>query len=176
MNRMAERVQAFGTTIFAEMTALANRHGAINLGQGFPDFEAPGFVKEAAHAAITAGVNQYAPTRGLPHLQQTIAAKMARQYRMEVDPDANVVVTHGATEALFAAILALVNPGDEVIVFEPYYDAYVPDVRMAGGELRFYPLHPPEWKIEPERLAALFSPNTRRTTRPARSIPERSWR
>lgn len=161
MDVMARRVQGFGTTIFTEMTNLANEHGAINLGQGFPDFAAPDFIKEAARAAVAADVNQYAPGRGRPRLREAIAATMARRYGMAVDPATEVVVTHGATEALFATIMSQVNPGDEVILFEPYYDAYVPDVQMAGGVARFYPLRPPEWKIEREKLAALFNEKTR---------------
>ncbi|MDX1662506.1 MAG: methionine aminotransferase [Candidatus Promineifilaceae bacterium] len=161
MTIMAHRVQSFGTTIFAEMTDLALRHNAINLGQGFPDFPAPQFVKEAATRAIAADINQYAPSTGRPRLRRAIAAHLHRRYRLEVDPEREIVVTDGATEALFAAVQALVNPGDEVVIFEPYYDAYVPDVQMAGGVPRFYPLRPPDWRIDPERLAALFNERTR---------------
>ena len=161
MNVTAQRVQGFGTTIFTEMTNLANEHGAINLGQGFPDFAAPAFIKEAARAAVEANVNQYAPGRGRPRLREAIAATMARRYGMAVDAEKEVVVTHGATEALCATILSLVDPGDEVILFEPYYDAYVPDVRMAGGVARYYPLRPPEWRIEREKLASLFNEKTK---------------
>lgn len=161
MDVMARRVQGFGTTIFTEMTNLANEHGAINLGQGFPDFEAPAFIKEAARAAVEADVNQYAPGRGRPRLREAIAATMERRYGVAVDAGSEVVVTHGATEALFAAIMSQVNPGDEVILFEPYYDAYVPDVEMAGGVPRYYPLEPPAWRIEEEKLASLFNEKTR---------------
>ncbi len=161
MNTIAERVRGFGTTIFTEMTALANQHQAINLGQGFPDFAAPAFLKEAAQAAIAADINQYAPANGRPRLRQAIAAKMARHYGMQVDPEREVLVTHGATEAIFAAILGLVNPGDEVIIFEPFYDSYVPAVQIAGGVPRFYTLRPPEWKLDNDELAALFSPRAR---------------
>jgi aspartate/methionine/tyrosine aminotransferase len=105
MNRMAQRVAEFGTTIFAEMTALAEAHKAVNLGQGFPDFAAPDFLKEAAKAAIDADLNQYAPSIGRARLRQAIAQKMAEQYSYAVDPDKEVLVTHGATEALFATIL-----------------------------------------------------------------------
>lgn len=161
MKVMAERVQSFGTTIFTEMTNLANEHGAINLGQGFPDFAAPGFIKEAARAAVAADVNQYAPGRGRPRLREAIAATMERRYGLAVDPAKEVVVTHGATEALSATILSQVDPGDEVILFEPYYDAYVPDVRMAGGVPRYYSLEPPEWRIDGAKLAALFNEKSR---------------
>lgn len=161
MNMMARRVQGFGTTIFTEMTALANEHGAINLGQGFPDFAAPAFIKDAARAAVAADVNQYAPGRGQPRLRQAIAATMERRYGIAVDTETEVVVTHGATEALFAAMMSQVNAGDEVILFEPYYDAYVPDVQMAGGVPRYYPLQPPKWEIDREKLASLFNEKTK---------------
>ena len=161
MSRMAHRVAHFGTTIFTEMTSLANQHQAINLGQGFPDFAAPSFLKEAAQAAVAADINQYAPAAGRLRLRQAIAAKMARQYGLEVDPEREVQVTHGATEAIFAAVLGLVNPGDEVILFEPTYDSYVPAVQLAGGVPRYYTLRQPDWAIEPQALAALFSPRTR---------------
>ncbi|MFQ5398428.1 MAG: methionine aminotransferase [Anaerolineae bacterium] len=161
MEYMAQRVSGFGTTVFAEMTALANQHQAINLGQGFPDFPAPDFLKEAAVQAINGDVNQYAPSIGRPHLRHAIAEKMAEQYGLTINPDREVVITHGATEAIFAAILGLVNPGDEVILFEPYYDSYVPSVEIAGGIPRFYTLRPPDWVIDPERLARLFSDRTR---------------
>lgn len=161
MNNIAQRVRHFGTTIFAEMTALANEYAAINLGQGFPDFAAPNFLKTAAREAIAADVNQYAPATGRPRLRRAIANKMAGHYGLEIDPDQEIVVTHGATEAIFAAILGLVNPGDEVIIFEPYYDSYVPVVQIAGGIPRFYTLRPPTWEIDPDLLAALFTPHTR---------------
>ena len=133
MSYMAQRVAGFGTTIFTEMTALANEHQAINLGQGFPDFAAPAFMKEAAVAAIEADVNQYAPANGRPRLRQAIAQKVHDFYGLEANPDTEITVLHGATEAIFATILGLVNPGDEVIVFEPFYDSYVPAIQMAGG-------------------------------------------
>jgi aspartate/methionine/tyrosine aminotransferase len=161
MSRMAQRVQQFGTTIFTEMTNLANEHGAVNLGQGFPDFAAPDFLKDAAIDAIHQEINQYAPANGRLSLREAIAAKMERCYGLVPDPAREIVVTHGATEAIFAAIMALVNPGEEVVLFEPYYDSYVPSVQMAGGIPRFYMLCAPDWKIEPDRLAALFSPKTR---------------
>ena len=161
MNRMAQRVQQFGTSIFAEMTALAEAHGAVNLGQGFPDFAAPDFLKEAAKAAIDADLNQYAPSNGRFRLRQAIAQKMVEQYGYTADPHSEILITHGATEALFANILGLVNPGDEVIIFEPFYDAYVPAVQLAGGVPRFYTLRPPNWAIDPDELAALFNERTR---------------
>jgi N-succinyldiaminopimelate aminotransferase len=161
MNKIARRVHRYGTTIFTEMTNLANEHGAINLGQGFPDFAAPSFLKAAAQQAIAADVNQYAPAVGRLRLRQAVAGKVQRHYGLDVDPEREVLITHGATEAIFAAILGLVDPGDEVIVFEPYYDSYVPAAEMAGGVIRYYTLRPPDWGIDLEELAALFSPKTR---------------
>jgi N-succinyldiaminopimelate aminotransferase len=161
MTYMAQRVRGFGTTIFAEMTALANQHQAVNLGQGFPDFPGPDFLKEAAINAIRADINQYAPGRGRPALREAIADKMQRFYGLSIDPDLEITVTHGATEALFATILGLVDPGDEVIIFEPFYDSYLPAVQMAGGVPRFYTLRAPHWSIDPAELAKLFSPKTK---------------
>ena len=161
MRYMAQRVTQFGTTIFAEMTALANKHQAVNLGQGYPDFAAPDFLKEAAVQAIYADINQYAPSTGHAKLRQAIATKIARHYGRTVDPDTELIVTHGATEALFATILGLINPGDEVIIFEPFYDSYVPNVQLTNGIPRFYTLHPPDWHIDREALAALFSDKTK---------------
>ncbi len=161
MSYMAQRVAGFGTTIFTEMTSLANEYQAINLGQGFPDFAAPTFMKEAAAAAIASDVNQYAPANGRPGLRQAVAQKIAAFYGLEVDPNTEITILHGATEAIFATVMGLVNPGDEVIVFEPFYDSYVPAVQMAGGIPRFYTLHPPDWQIEEAKLAALFSDKTK---------------
>lgn len=161
MSALAQRVQNFSTSIFAEMTALANQHGAVNLGQGFPDFAAPDFVKEAARESIARDINQYAPSSGQLRLRQAIAHKMQRHYGLEVDPDREITVTVGATEAIFAAIMSLVDPGDEVILFEPYYDSYLPSLQFAGGVPRFYTLQPPDWAVDPEKLEALFSDRTK---------------
>lgn len=161
MSYMAQRVANFGTTIFTEMTALANAHNAINLGQGFPDFAAPHFMKEAAARAIWDDVNQYAPANGRPNLRQAIAQKMADFYGLSPDPQTEINIMHGATEAIFATIMGLVNPGDEVIVFEPFYDSYLPVIQMAGGLPRFYTLRPPTWEIDAAALTALFSERTK---------------
>ncbi|MBM4421983.1 MAG: aminotransferase class I/II-fold pyridoxal phosphate-dependent enzyme [Chloroflexi bacterium] len=158
---IAHRVSTFGTSIFAEMTLLANQHKAINLSQGFPDFDGPDDVKAAATAAIAAGQNQYALSNGQIDLRQAIAAHAHRFYGQAVNPDTEVTVTSGATEALFAAIIGLVNPGDEVILFEPFYDGYVPDVIMAGGAPRFVPLRAPDWRIDLDELATAFNNRTR---------------
>ncbi|MBI3758473.1 MAG: aminotransferase class I/II-fold pyridoxal phosphate-dependent enzyme, partial [Deltaproteobacteria bacterium] len=157
----ASRVSTFGVTIFAEMTALALQHNAINLSQGFPDFDGPDEVKAAAIAAIQAGKNQYALTTGQPDLRRAIADHARRFYNQAVNPETEVTVTSGATETLFAACMGLINPGDEVILFEPFYDVYVPDVLMAGGAPRFLPLRPPHWNFDPDELASLFNNRTR---------------
>lgn len=161
MSYMAQRVSGFGTTIFSEMTALANEHQAINLGQGFPDFAAPDFMKEAAVAAIKADINQYAPANGRPALRQAIAQKVANIYSLQVDPNTEITILHGATEGIFATVMGVVNPGDEVIVFEPFYDSYVPAIEMAGGLPRFYTLRPPNWQIDETELTALFTDKTK---------------
>ena len=142
-NHLARRVAGFGTTIFTEMSALAAQHGAINLGQGFPDFPGPDFVKQAAAAAINADLNQYAPMPGLPHLRQAVAAQWQRAHGREVDWQTEVTVTSGATEALCGAALALLDPGDQAIILEPAYDAYAPDVIMAGAVPIYVKLYPP---------------------------------
>jgi aspartate/methionine/tyrosine aminotransferase len=164
--RAAERVSRFGTTIFAEISALAVRLGAVNLGQGFPDFAGPSWVKEAATTAIAADMNQYAPYQGIPRLREAIAATWSAQGRGEIDPQREVTVASGATEVLFGAIQALLNPGEEVIAFEPFYDAYVPHVTMAGGLPRLVRLYPPQsatgsWWFDPQELRAAFTPRTR---------------
>ena len=161
MQQISQRVQPYGTTIFSEMTALARAHDAVNLGQGFPDFAAPDFLKQAAQDAIAADINQYAPGNGRLALRQAIATKMLNTYGLNVDPDAEITVTHGATEAIFCAIMGLVDPGDEVIVFEPAFDIYLPAVTFAGGIPCYYTLRPPAWEIDPQALRALFTPKTK---------------
>lgn len=161
MTAMARRVQHFGTTIFTEMTALARQHQAVNLGQGFPDFPAPEFIKSAAKDAITADINQYAPRSGRPELLEAIAQKSEQFDHLAYDPATEITVTHGATEAIFATIMGLVDPGDEVILFEPYYDSYVPSVEFAGGTPRYYTLRPPDWRVDPAELEALFNERTK---------------
>lgn len=167
---LARRAQGFGTSIFTEMSALAVAHKAINLGQGFPDFAGPNWIKQAAADAIAADLNQYAPALGLPSLRQAVADHWQRSGWRSVDPATEVTVTSGATEALAGAFLALVDPGDEVIIFEPAYDAYVPDVVIAGGIPRFVKLYPPkpdaapdqaDWWFDPAELRAAFSERTK---------------
>ena len=149
------------TTIFTTMTALAERTGAINLGQGFPDEDGPRVVIDAAVDALRGGHNQYAPLPGIPTLRQAIAEHQRRNYGIELDPDTQVQVTFGATEALASALLALVQPGDEVAMLDPSYDSYAAVVRLAGGIPRPIPLEPPGWRVEPEEVAAAVSDRTR---------------
>ncbi len=157
----AARVRGFGTSIFSEMTRLATEHNAVNLSQGFPDFPGPPNVKQAAIAAIEAEMNQYAPSHGLPRLRQAIAAKVRRLYGLDYNPDTEVTVVTGATEGGYATISALVEAGDEVIIFQPFYDAYPPNVMMAGGAPRYVTLHAPDWHYEMAELEAAFSPRTK---------------
>ena len=158
---IASRLAGFGTTIFTEMSALAERTGAINLGQGFPDEDGPPAVLEAADAAMRAGHNQYAPLPGVPALREAIAAHQARFYGLEVDPEAGVQVTFGATEAIAAALLGLLEEGDEVAVFEPLYDSYAACIAVAGARRRAITLRPPGWAVDPDALAAAIGPRTR---------------
>ena len=157
----AHRLAGFGTTIFAEMSALAARTGAINLGQGFPDTDGPPEVLEAAVAAIRAGHNQYPPGPGIPELRAAVSAHQRRFYGTEPDPDGEVLITTGATEAIAAALLALCEPGDEVVTFEPYYDSYAAGIALAGAERRVVTLRPPDYAVDPDALAAAFGPRTR---------------
>ncbi|TPV92685.1 MAG: aminotransferase class I/II-fold pyridoxal phosphate-dependent enzyme [Myxococcales bacterium FL481] len=160
-NHLVSRLQAFGTTIFAEMTALAREHDAVNLGQGFPDFDGPDFVKQAAIAAIERGDNQYCPPSGVPPLNAAIAEHQARFYGLHYDADHEVTVYSGATEAIFATLSALCEPGDEVVVFEPFYDSYRANLAMVGARERLVTLHSPGFEYDPRALEAAFGPKTR---------------
>ncbi len=159
--RVATRTSVFTESVIREMTRLAMLHGAMNLAQGYPDFPAPDFIKEAAVLAITSDVNQYAITWGAPRLRQAIAAKTRRFYGLDFDPEREITVTCGATEAMMATMLALVEEGDEVIVFEPFYENYVPDAAMSGAKLVFVELRAPDFALDPETLRAAFSARTR---------------
>lgn len=171
----AQRFAPFGTTIFTEMTLLAQKHSAVNLAQGFPDFDGPPFIIDAAAQALRSGHNQYARMFGLPVLNRAIADQWQRSTHTEIDPDRQVTVTSGCTEAIAAAMLGLVDPGDEVILFEPYYDSYRASVAMAGGIAKFVTLRPPSgdtprglaapgrgafW-FDPDELRAAFTSRTR---------------
>jgi len=158
---LADRTKLFTESVIREMTRLAMMHGAINLAQGFPDFPAPDAVKEAAVEAIRADHNQYAITWGAKRLRDAVSRKTLRFYGYEPDPEREITVSCGATEAMMAALLATVNPGDEVIVFEPFYENYVPDAAISGARLVFVPLEEPDFSFDPERLRAAFSPRTK---------------
>jgi N-succinyldiaminopimelate aminotransferase len=158
---LTARLQGFGTTIFAEMSALAQRTGAINLGQGFPDTDGPAEIAEAAIDAIRAGHNQYPPGPGIPELRAAVAAHQARFHGLVVDPDSEVLITAGATEAIAAAMLALLDTGDEVVVFEPYYDSYAATIAMAGATRRVVTLRPPDYAFDPEELRRAVTARTR---------------
>jgi N-succinyldiaminopimelate aminotransferase len=155
------RLQGFGTTIFAEMSALAVETGAINLGQGFPDTDGPPEVADAAVAAIRAGHNQYPPGPGILELRQAVAAHQQRFYGLGYDPVSEVLVTAGATEAIAAALLALCEVGDEVVTFEPYYDSYAACIAMAGALRRVVTLRPPDYAADLDALASAIGPKTR---------------
>lgn len=160
MKTSSARLSGLGTTIFAEMSALALRTGAVNLGQGFPDTDGPAEVIEVAVDALRSGRNQYAPGTGVPELRQAIAAHQKRFYGVDVDPDTEVGVTTGATEAIASALLGLVDPGDEVIVLEPYYDSYVAVIQMAGAARRPVTLRAPDFRLPIDELRAAVSPRT----------------
>ncbi|MBF6613744.1 MAG: aminotransferase class I/II-fold pyridoxal phosphate-dependent enzyme [Chloroflexi bacterium] len=161
LTRMARRVQPIGVSVFSEMSRLAQEHNAVNLSQGFPDFPAPDWLKDAAQEAIERDVNQYAPSQGSARLRKAIAAKVEERMGTGYDENLEITVTSGATEAVYDAIQALVNPGDEVIVFEPFYDSYVPAIELAGGVPSFLTLHAPHWSFDFGDLIASFNDRTR---------------
>ena len=154
-------LSGLGTTVFTVMSALATEHGAINLGQGFPDTDGPEDVLRAAAAALLDGRNQYPPMTGVPELREAVAAINRRFYGLEIDPNSEVVVTSGATEAITACLMAVLDPGDEVVLFEPLYDTYLPVIRMLGAVPRLVRLAPPRWELPRQDLAAAFGPRTK---------------
>ena len=158
---IAQRATTFTESVIREMTRIAQQHGAINLAQGFPDFPMPAPMKDAACAAVQGDINQYAITWGAPARRRAIAEKYRRWYGMDVDPDRDITVTCGATEAMASTFLALVNPGDEVIVLEPFYENYGPDAILADAKPVFVPLEAPRWTLDPDRLRAAFGPRTK---------------
>ena len=158
---LAHRLEGIAPTIFSEMSALAMRTQSVNLGQGFPDVDGPPAVIARAVAALESGQNQYAPGLGLPALRQAIARHQQRHYGIELDPDTQVVVTTGCTEAIAAALLGLVDPGDEVVVLEPYYDSYTAMIQMAGGVRRPVTLRSPDFRLDVDELRAAVTPRTR---------------
>jgi N-succinyldiaminopimelate aminotransferase len=157
---LVDRMRPHTSTIFAEMSALALRTGAINLGQGFPDTDGPPSLLSDAAANLQGGINQYPPGIGIPELRSAVAEHQRRFYGLEVDPD-TVLVTTGATEAIASAVLALCGPGDEVVTFQPYYDSYAATIALAGAELRAVALRPPTFGFDPDELRAAFSSRTR---------------
>lgn len=158
MNRIFAEIE---TSVFETMSRLAREHGAINLGQGFPDDPGPEDVRRKAAEAVVDGWNQYPPMLGLPELREAVAAHYLRHQGVALDAGAEVMVTSGATEAIADCLFALIEPGDEVVLIQPMYDAYLPLVRRAGGVPRFVTLRPPHWRLEEAELAAAFTPKTR---------------
>ena len=157
----SQKTAQFTESVIREMTRLSNEHGAVNLSQGFPDFAAPEAVKTAARDAIDADINQYAVTWGARPLREAVAREFTRRYGVAVDPDTQVTVCCGATEAMMATMLATLDPGDEVVVFEPFYENYGPDAILSGAVPRYVTLHEPDWTFDPDALAAAFNDRTR---------------
>jgi N-succinyldiaminopimelate aminotransferase len=161
METMSQRVAGFGTTVFVEINNLARQYNAVNLGQGAPDFDGPPEVLAAAVKAVNSALNQYAPGIGMAAARAAVAKHAERFYGQEINPDTEVLVTSGATEGVFAAILGLTDPGDEAIVFEPVYDSYVPNMIMAGVTPRYVPLRGDNWTFDPDELSKAFNRRTR---------------
>ncbi len=159
--RASVKASSFTESVIRDMTRLANQHGAINLGQGFPDFPAPEELKEAAARAIVDDHNQYPITWGVPAFREAIAAAYARDYDMTVDPETEICVTCGSTEAMIASMLGVLDPGDEVVVFEPFYENYGPDTIITGAVPKLVRLTPPDWTFDPDELRAAFGSRTR---------------
>ena len=160
-NRISRKASSFSESVIREMSRQALLHGAVNLSQGFPDFPAPADIKQAAIEAIENDINQYAITWGAKRLRDAIAAKTKWHLGLEIDPDREVVVTCGSTEAMIATMLAVMDPGDEVIVFEPYYENYGPDAILSDAVTRYVTLHPPDWVFDPDELRAAFNERTK---------------
>ncbi|MGQ0568689.1 MAG: pyridoxal phosphate-dependent aminotransferase, partial [Armatimonadota bacterium] len=163
MPRPAARVELFTESVIREMTRLCNLHGAVNLAQGFPDFDPPTELLDAAVAALRSGWNQYAITWGSPRLREAVAKKVAWSNGLAIDPERHITVTCGATEAMMATLLAVINPGDEVVLFEPFYENYGPDAMLSGARLRYVrmDLTDPAMPFDPDELRAAFGPSTR---------------
>lgn len=159
--RVSRKAERFTESVIREMTRLCHRHGGVNLAQGFPDFPAPAEMKAAAKAAIDAEINQYAITWGAKRFRDALVAKTRRFTGLKVDPETEVTVCCGSTEAMISALLATLDPGDEVIVFEPFYENYGPDAILSGAVPRFVSLRPPDWSFDEQELAAAFNEKTR---------------
>jgi aspartate/methionine/tyrosine aminotransferase len=160
-SHVSRKAQQFTESVIREMTRLAIRHGAVNLAQGFPDFPAPAEVKKAAVQAVQADINQYAITWGAREFRRAIAERFEKDSGLAIDPEQEITVCCGATEAMIASLLAVVDPGEEVVVFEPFYENYGPDAIITGAVPRFVPLRPPDWTFDPEELASAFNERTR---------------
>src|ERR1700722_1044239 len=158
---LSSKAERFTESVIREMTRLAMQYNAVNLAQGFPDFPAPAAIKEAARAAIAADDNQYAITWGAKPLRDAIARKFARTQGVTVDPEREITVCCGSTEAMMSAMMAIVNPGDEVVIFEPFYENYGPDAILSGAPPRFVRLTPPSWTFDRDELARAFGPKTK---------------
>ncbi|HUK91091.1 MAG TPA: aminotransferase class I/II-fold pyridoxal phosphate-dependent enzyme [Blastocatellia bacterium] len=158
---ISHKAEQFTESVIREMTRQAAHYGAINLAQGFPDFAAPEEIKLAASDAILADINQYAITWGAKSFRDAIAEKTSWYLGLEVDPEREITVTCGSTEAMIASLMAIVNPGDEVIVFEPFYENYGPDAILSGATPKYVSLRPPDWSFDPDELAAAFNDNTK---------------
>ena len=159
--RLSHKAAQFTESVIREMTRLAMKYNAVNLSQGFPDFAAPEEIKEAARMAISADINQYAITWGAKNFRNAIAEKFKRVQGIEIDPEREITVCCGSTEAMMSSMLAIINPGDEVVVFEPFYENYGPDAILSGATPRFVKLQPPDWTFDPQELAAAFGPATK---------------
>jgi aspartate/methionine/tyrosine aminotransferase len=159
--RLSLKAEKFTESVIREMTRLAFKHGAVNLSQGYPDFPAPAEIKQAAREAIDADINQYAITWGAKRFRDAIAEKFERTQGVSVDPEREITVCCGSTEAMMSAMLGIVNPGDEVVLFEPFYENYGPDAILSGAVPRYVKLRPPDWTFDPDELAAAFSGNTK---------------
>ena len=157
----SQRISRFTESVIREMTRLAVRHQAINLAQGFPDFPAPATLKQAAHDAIDADINQYAITWGAKPFRDAICAKYLRSYGMELDPEREVTVCCGATEGMVASLLGILDPGDEVVLFQPFYENYGPDTQLCGAQSRYVALQAPDWTFDPDELRRAFTPRTK---------------
>src|SRR5262245_38322705 len=154
---ISHKAELFTESVIREMTRQANKYGAINLSQGFPDFPAPDEIKRAAMAAIESDVNQYAITWGAKRFRDAVAAKTKNYLGLEIDPEREICVTCGSTEAMISAMMAITNPGDEAIIFSPYYENYWPDAVLSGATPKFVCLQPPDWNFDREELAAAFN-------------------
>jgi aspartate/methionine/tyrosine aminotransferase len=160
-HRLSDKAARFTESVIREMTRLSIEHKAVNLSQGFPDFPAPAEIKRAAQEAIAADINQYAITWGAKSLRNAIAAKFEATQGVAADPEREITVCCGSTEAMISSMLAIINPGDEVVVFEPFYENYGPDAILSGATPRFVKLNPPNWEFDPAELAAAFGPATK---------------